>query len=109
MGRRDIADYLGLTLETVSRGLSALRDEGILSFIGQTGRKIALQDRSKLARYAMSSEPTSNPERTIWSVYGFKKRQSARWETIHTIANAIATTNAAMKPVIATMDEARSR
>src|SRR5690349_8253015 len=68
MGRRDIADYLGLTLETVSRGLSALRDEGILSFIGQTGRKIALQDRCKLARYAMSTEPTSNPERTIWSV-----------------------------------------
>ena len=32
VGRLDIADYLGTTLETVSRALSTLRDEGILSF-----------------------------------------------------------------------------
>ena len=54
MGRRDIADYLGLTLETVSRALSALREESILSFIGQTQREIALHDRSKLAQRATS-------------------------------------------------------
>jgi CRP/FNR family nitrogen fixation transcriptional regulator len=49
MCRRDIADYLGLTLETVSRALSALHDEGILGFIGQTQRQIVLLDRPKLA------------------------------------------------------------
>jgi CRP/FNR family transcriptional regulator, nitrogen fixation regulation protein len=60
MGRRDIADYLGITLETVSRALSALQDEGILSFIGQTRRKIVLHDRSRLAQRAMSSPRASN-------------------------------------------------
>jgi CRP/FNR family nitrogen fixation transcriptional regulator len=49
MSRRDIADYLGLTLETVSRALSALESEGILGFLGQTQRQIVLLDRPKLA------------------------------------------------------------
>ena len=49
MCRRDIADYLGLTLETVSRALSVLHDEGILGFLGQTQRQIVLLDRPKLA------------------------------------------------------------
>ena len=49
MSRRDIADYLGLTLETVSRALSALQDKGILGFLGQTQRQIVLLDRPKLA------------------------------------------------------------
>jgi CRP/FNR family transcriptional regulator, nitrogen fixation regulation protein len=49
MSRRDIADYLGLTLETVSRALSALHDQGILGFQGQTQRQIVLLDRPKLA------------------------------------------------------------
>lgn len=50
MGRRDIADYLGLTLETVSRALSVLHSEGVLAFIGKTQRQIVLLDRNKLAR-----------------------------------------------------------
>ena len=49
MCRRDIADYLGLTLETVSRALSALHDKGILGFLGQTQRQIVLLDRPRLA------------------------------------------------------------
>ena len=49
MSRRDIADYLGLTLETVSRALSGLHDKGILGFLGQTQRQIVLLDRPKLA------------------------------------------------------------
>jgi CRP/FNR family nitrogen fixation transcriptional regulator len=49
MCRRDIADYLGLTLETVSRALSVLHDKGVLGFIGQTQRQIVLLDRRKLA------------------------------------------------------------
>jgi CRP/FNR family transcriptional regulator, nitrogen fixation regulation protein len=60
MMRRDIADYLGLTLETVSRSLSTLRDEGILSFTRSTHREIALHDRSKLAeRAAVSLTPSA--------------------------------------------------
>jgi len=49
MNRRDIADYLGLTLETVSRALSTLRDENMLQFDGPTQRKIVLLDRCRLA------------------------------------------------------------
>lgn len=49
MCRRDIADYLGLTLETVSRALSYLHERGILGFVGQSQRQIVLLDRSKLA------------------------------------------------------------
>ncbi|WBL82697.1 helix-turn-helix domain-containing protein [Bradyrhizobium xenonodulans] len=48
MSRRDIADYLGLTLETVSRALSRLHDLGVLGFIGNTQRQIVLLDRDQL-------------------------------------------------------------
>ena len=47
MCRRDIADYLGLTLETVSRTLSAMQARGVLDFSG--ARHIALRDRRRLA------------------------------------------------------------
>jgi CRP/FNR family nitrogen fixation transcriptional regulator len=49
MCRRDIADYLGLTLETVSRALSRLHGFGVLGFIGNNQRQIVLLDRQKLA------------------------------------------------------------
>ena len=49
MCRRDIADYLGLTLETVSRALSHLHDRGILGFLGPSQRQIVLLDRQRLA------------------------------------------------------------
>jgi CRP/FNR family nitrogen fixation transcriptional regulator len=32
MGRQDMADYLGLTIETVSRMLTQLQDEAIVDF-----------------------------------------------------------------------------
>jgi CRP-like cAMP-binding protein len=34
MSRRDVADYLGLTLETVSRSISQLRSSGALKLSG---------------------------------------------------------------------------
>jgi CRP/FNR family nitrogen fixation transcriptional regulator len=49
MCRRDIADYLGLTLETVSRALSNLHGRGILGFLGPSQRQIVLLDRQQLA------------------------------------------------------------
>jgi CRP/FNR family nitrogen fixation transcriptional regulator len=47
MCRRDIGDYLGLTLETVSRALSQLSDQGILVF--SSARQIVLHNRQRLA------------------------------------------------------------
>lgn len=38
--REEMADYLGLTLETVSRQVSALRREGVLDLIGKRGISI---------------------------------------------------------------------
>jgi len=46
MCRRDIGDYLGLTLETVSRTLSQLSDQGILVF--SSARQIVLRNRQRL-------------------------------------------------------------
>lgn len=46
MSRRDIADYLGLTLETVSRTFSQLQSQGVLGLSG--ARRVALRDRQCL-------------------------------------------------------------
>ncbi|MGB5904978.1 MAG: helix-turn-helix domain-containing protein [Xanthobacteraceae bacterium] len=46
MCRRDIGDYLGLTLETVSRTFSELHDRGTLDFSG--ARQIVLRNRQHL-------------------------------------------------------------
>ncbi|WP_354134672.1 helix-turn-helix domain-containing protein [Bradyrhizobium sp. S3.9.1] len=51
MNRRDVADYLGLSLETVSRALSQLKDRDVLTFTGQSRRQIILRDRAKLAEF----------------------------------------------------------
>ena len=51
MSRRDIADYLGLTIETVSRALSRLHGAGVLDFIGNNHREIVLRDRLRLASF----------------------------------------------------------
>jgi CRP/FNR family nitrogen fixation transcriptional regulator len=55
MSRRDIADYLGLTLETVSRALSRLHELGSLAFIGNTQRQIVLLDRQQLTGLDLQS------------------------------------------------------
>ena len=46
MCRRDIGDYLGLTLETVSRAFSELQNEGVLGLSG--ARQIVLRKRERL-------------------------------------------------------------
>jgi len=46
MCRRDIGDYLGLTLETVSRALSQLHEQDVLGFSG--ARQIVLHNRQRL-------------------------------------------------------------
>jgi len=49
MSRLDIADYLGLTLETVSRALTMLKKRGVIRFMG-TQRDIVLADTGGLAK-----------------------------------------------------------
>jgi CRP/FNR family transcriptional regulator, nitrogen fixation regulation protein len=54
MTRRDIGDYLGLSLETVSRTFSVLQGKELLSVQGgRPGRNIVLHRRSKLAQLAL--------------------------------------------------------
>ena len=48
MSRQDIADYLGLTIETISRTLSSLEDNRIISIA--SSRQIVLRDIAALAR-----------------------------------------------------------
>jgi CRP/FNR family nitrogen fixation transcriptional regulator len=57
MRRRDIADYLGLSLETVSRWLSVLRDRGIVSVESQ--QEVVLKDRAKLVEVALGQSHPS--------------------------------------------------
>jgi CRP/FNR family nitrogen fixation transcriptional regulator len=48
MGRQDMADYLGLTIETVSRTLTQLENTRTIELL--TSRLIALRNRSVLSR-----------------------------------------------------------
>jgi CRP/FNR family nitrogen fixation transcriptional regulator len=50
MGRQDMADYLGLTIETVSRMLSQLQTAAIVQFTGL--RVFRISNRAALARLA---------------------------------------------------------
>lgn len=53
MGRQDIADHLGLTAETVSRMISALRHEGMI--LVPSGQQIVLRDLVALRALAAES------------------------------------------------------
>jgi CRP/FNR family transcriptional regulator len=62
MSRRDIGDSLGLTIETVSRQLTELREAGLVATEGRS--KVAIADVGALARIAgrtgIKSEPPKN-------------------------------------------------
>jgi CRP/FNR family transcriptional regulator, nitrogen fixation regulation protein len=51
MMRRDIGDYLGLTVETVARELSRMRRAGVLGFISKNQREIVILNRKRLATF----------------------------------------------------------
>jgi CRP/FNR family nitrogen fixation transcriptional regulator len=46
MPRQDIADYLGMTVETVSRTLTQLRNDGLIDFL--SARQIRVTDLAAL-------------------------------------------------------------
>ena len=52
MCRHDVADYLGLSHETVTRCFSILRDQEILAYPSRSSREIILHDKAKLAQLA---------------------------------------------------------
>ena len=54
MSREDIANYLGLALETVSRGFSKLHEDGVIAV---SGRRIEVLDTPELNRLAHVHEP----------------------------------------------------
>ncbi len=54
MSRADIADYLGLTIETVSRGLTRLRKKNLISMVSRD--LIELSDMKALARLSQGEE-----------------------------------------------------
>lgn len=53
MCRKDVADYLGLTVETVSRTMSALKRKGIISFADP--ESVQLRQSGALERLAMAA------------------------------------------------------
>ena len=53
MSRSDIGSYLSLVIETVSRGLSKLQDEGVIAV---KGRQLEVLDADRLARMAHGEE-----------------------------------------------------
>jgi CRP-like cAMP-binding protein len=50
MSRSDIADYLGLSLEALSRATSRLTRDGVIDF--QDRHTVRVRDRAALARLA---------------------------------------------------------
>ncbi len=61
MRRSDIADYVGISIEAVSRSLRALESDGILAL--KNRRHIEILDRRGLAAIAMQREPRDVPAR----------------------------------------------
>ncbi len=60
MSREDIAHFLGLALETISRGFTRLQDDGVIAVIG---RKVQILDAAELQRLAHGGEVTSRLQR----------------------------------------------
>ena len=50
MSRQDIADYLGMSLETASRGFSKLKADGLIEI--KSNYQITVTDKDKLVSYA---------------------------------------------------------
>ena len=50
MNRRDIADYLGITLETVARALSEFHRKGYLKFVEPIQREIVVLNAAGLIK-----------------------------------------------------------
>ncbi|MGR9171063.1 helix-turn-helix domain-containing protein [Rhizobium sp. KDH_Rht_773_N] len=63
MSRSDIADYLGLTVETVARCFTKLREKRILRLNGRLQRSVRLLDRNGLMALTVQSSSSKNVKR----------------------------------------------
>ena len=61
MSREDIARYLGLALETVSRGFTKLQDEGVLEVSGRVVRVLDVERLRRLAQLPESGDDREPP------------------------------------------------
>lgn len=61
MSREDIAGFLGLALETVSRGFTRLQEDGVINVFG---RRVEIVDSEELNRLAHGSD-TPEPHRPV--------------------------------------------
>ncbi len=59
MSREDIASYLGLAIETVSRGFTRLQDDGVIAV---SGRHVEVLDIAEMRRLA-HGDPVDRPSR----------------------------------------------
>ncbi|CAN5784295.1 fumarate/nitrate reduction transcriptional regulator Fnr [soil metagenome] len=57
MTRAEIGNYLGMTLETVSRALSKLARDGVIAFAGKGRRDIVVPDAVALSRFVQHGPP----------------------------------------------------
>jgi CRP/FNR family transcriptional regulator len=57
MTRAEIGNYLGMTLETVSRALSRLAAQGLIGFTAKGRRDILIPDVAQLIAFVESSQP----------------------------------------------------
>lgn len=79
VSRYDIADYLGLSVETVSRSLSGLKERGLISFT--TTRAIKIIDRDALencSEYRGRACKAAEHHRSRWASDGARLAMTAR-------------------------------
>jgi CRP/FNR family transcriptional regulator, anaerobic regulatory protein len=58
MSREDVGRYLGLALETISRGFTKLQDEGVIEVAGRT---VKILDVEQLRRIAQLPDTNHEP------------------------------------------------
>jgi CRP/FNR family nitrogen fixation transcriptional regulator len=70
MGRLQIADYLGLRIETVSRTFSAFHREKIIQYRDRLQRRIVIRDRQRLQKLASDASDFD-----YWSILKNRKTE----------------------------------
>jgi len=74
MRRQHIADYFGLTIETVSRTLSAIQREKIIEFRGRAKRQLVIRNKKRLQQLASDASDFD-----FWSILQYpSKMQNGR-------------------------------